>query len=168
MHVPCVWQALRLLHLNCFSCTHAMGLSTRVLKPDSLDPNPRYGFNVILCKPHMARIALMDMDLTHCHAAQHTAQIWIEAVWRESGLRIQIPDQHRIRIRGPVCRAPISIHNISRSTNLVTIKCLSNLVLNFKNMFSKQARFTPSSNHNYIILLSWCHIATPFFNSVNI
>ena len=39
-----------------------VGLSTQSLKPDPLS-----GFNVV------------------CHAAQHTARIRIEAVWRQSG-----------------------------------------------------------------------------------
>ena len=50
------------------------------------------------------------LDLTHCHAEQQAARIRIEAVWRQSGLWIWIPDPHCMRIQGPVWRAPLSMY----------------------------------------------------------
>ena len=72
-----------------------MRLSTRALKADSLDQDPRSGFNVVSRELHTAH------DYGHCTAglsAWHAAQIRIEAVWGQSGLWIRIPDSHRIRI----------------------------------------------------------------------
>ena len=66
--------------------TYLMRLSTQALKPDSLNPDPRSGFNVYA--DYVCYIAGLD----------HAAQIWIEAVWRQSGFWIRIPDAHRIRI----------------------------------------------------------------------
>ena len=45
---------------------------------------PGSGLNVVLrAAPNGTRIALLDMDLTHClHASQHGARIRMEAVWR--------------------------------------------------------------------------------------
>ena len=65
------------------------GLSTRTLKTDSLDPDPRSGFHVVACELHTARrlrALTARLDLTHCDAARHAARIRIEAVWRQSGL----------------------------------------------------------------------------------
>ena len=69
------------------------------------------GFNVVTRELHMTRRLYAHctawLDLMHCNAAQHTAQIRIEAVWRQSRLWIRIPNPHRIRIQGPMWRAPI-------------------------------------------------------------
>ena len=52
-------------------------------------------------------IALLDWICSTVTHHSIAARIRIEAVWRQSGLWIQIPDPHRIRIQGPVWRAPL-------------------------------------------------------------
>ena len=47
-----------------------MGLSTRALKSDSLDLDPRSGFNVVLHELDTARrLHTTGLDLTHCPRA---------------------------------------------------------------------------------------------------
>ena len=71
----------------------SMGLSTRALKPVSLDPHLRSGFNVVSRELYTARrLRVVHCTTAHCHAAQHAAWIYIEAVLRQSGLLIRIPD----------------------------------------------------------------------------
>ena len=53
------------------------GLSTWALKADSLDPDPQSEFDVVSCELYTARKLL---DLMHCQAAQHAAQVQIEAM----------------------------------------------------------------------------------------
>ena len=88
-----------------------MGLSTRALKPDSLDPDPKTD-SMWSCMnstqyTDYSHFALLDWNsctvLAHCHAAW----IRIEAVWRQSRLWIQIPDPHQIGIQCPVWRDPM-------------------------------------------------------------
>ena len=94
-----------------------LGLCPQALKPDSLDSDPRSRFNVISRELHTVRrlraLHCWTGVLVYCHTAQiriehcYAAQIWIEAVWRQSGLWIRIPDLHRIWIQGPVWRDPV-------------------------------------------------------------
>ena len=103
---------------------HPVGLSTRALKMDSLDTDPIR----IQCGRAWAPHGTVDyayctawLDLTHCKAAQHAVRIRIEAVWRQRGLWIWIPDPHRMRIQGPVWRAPMTNINISASALAIWI-----------------------------------------------
>ena len=90
-------------------------LSTRALKPDSLDTDPRSGFNVISRNDTQTMsIALLDPGrpwLRHwiIHTVPHAALFRIEAVWRQSGLWIRIPDPHRTRIQGSVWRVQLNL-----------------------------------------------------------
>ena len=79
-----------------------MGLSTRVHWIRIPDPHS-------MCR-QPTHITLLDWISPsvpdYWHTAQHAARILIEAVWRQSGLWIRIPDANRIRIYDPVWRAP--------------------------------------------------------------
>ena len=54
---------------------------------------------------HWTTIRISRTVPGHCNAVQHAAQLQNEAVWRQSGPWIRIPDLHRIRIQGPVWRS---------------------------------------------------------------
>ena len=91
-----------------------IGLSTQALEPDSLDPDPQFGFIAVTRELHMTR-RLRSLDCwtgslptaqEHCHGVQHAALIRIKAVWMQSGLWIKIPDPHRIRIQGGRVESP--------------------------------------------------------------
>ena len=94
-----------------------MGLSTWALKTDSLDLDPRSGFNVVSRELHTAsRLRALHcwtwsyvLSRSICHAALHTAWIRIKAVWRQTGFWIRIPDLHWIWIQDPVWRAPMLV-----------------------------------------------------------
>ena len=83
-------------------------------QPNSLDLNPRSGFNVVSREVHMACGRALNCWTAwisrtvpeHRHAVQHAARIRIAAVRRQSGLWIRIPDLHRIRLQGLLWRAP--------------------------------------------------------------
>ena len=100
--------------------------STRALKPDSLDSDPRSGFNVVSrelhtalrllalhCRTHFTHAARNIPE--HCHAAQHPGHsMQLGSVSRPcGGLKWSLnPDprraSHRIWIQGPVWRVPMS------------------------------------------------------------
>ena len=109
-------QNTYLLTYKMESVNTIMGISTQALKPDSLDSDPRCRLSVVLRELHKAHttgIALMawisGTVLEHCHTAQHTAPIRIEAMWRQSGLWNRIPNPHWIRIQVPMWRAQLYI-----------------------------------------------------------
>ena len=110
-----------------------LGLSTRALKPDSLDPDPQSAFigsrvsstrytNYVHCH------CTAGLNLKHCHTSQCAARIRTKAMWRQSGLWIQISDPHRIRIQGPVWKAPLSFNhrtfNLSCFNFQIAFQCL--------------------------------------------
>ena len=76
--------------------------------PDSLDPDHRSRFNVVLRELNTARRLRAlhfwtgsQVALSRMARSSNPDRGRVEA----SGLWIQIPDPHRIRIQGPVCRA---------------------------------------------------------------
>ena len=65
-----------------------------------------FGFNVVaLSTLHWTGSCALTRNTVTQHA-QHTALMRIQAVWRQSGISVWIPDPHRIQIKGPVWRPP--------------------------------------------------------------
>ena len=62
------------------------------------------------------------------------ARIQVETVWRQSGLWVRIPDLHRMRIQGPVWRAPM-IPKLSSQENFFDVFLKSQ-----KNSYQLQCR----------------------------
>ena len=82
-----------------------LGLSTRALKVETRFTgfgSPIRIRSGLAWAPHGMQTMRIALHLTHCHTAQHAAWIQIEAMWRQSGLWIWIPDLHRIWIQGLV------------------------------------------------------------------
>ena len=59
--------------LNCLKLgkSQLMGLATRALKSDPLDPGPRSGFNVVSCELQTA----CYVDFVHCTVTQYSMQL---------------------------------------------------------------------------------------------
>ena len=68
-----------------------MGLSTQVLKPDSLDPDPRSAFNVVLRELHM----VYRLCVLHCLTGTHA----LLRVLSHSTARSADPDRGRVEAK---------------------------------------------------------------------
>ena len=83
-----------------------LGLSTRALKPDSLDPDSRFVFTVVSHELPMTRI-LLQLHFWTGSYARSAARIRIEPMWKQSILWIWILELHRIRIHNSCVESPI-------------------------------------------------------------
>ena len=86
-----------------------MGLSTRALEPDSLDPDPQCGYNVVSSKRHedCANCTTDWISVRRSIARSSDPDRGRVAWCKGKGLWIRIPDLHRIQIQGPVWRASL-------------------------------------------------------------
>ena len=113
-----------------------LGLSTRALKPDSLDLDPRSRFNAVLCELHTdADYAhcTARLDLTHCHARSTACSSGPDGGHVEAQWSLDADPDQRSRVESPIDRKQLWWFQYSASEKY-NVFILSFMAFPYKNI----------------------------------